>query len=738
MNKIRRIQEWFTGALERLPTVSATAALIAAAGVSGVYAQENAIEEITVTATKRPESAQDVPLAINAYGSEFLKESNIVGVDKLIGFTPGLGGTVGQDAESVITVRGIGTDAFGVGVDNSVGMFIDDVPVGRPTLIGNSFFDLERVEVVKGPQGTLFGRNASAGAISVITKRPDLEVNSVDLLLSAGNEGQQIYEVIGNLAASEEFGVRLAVRHDERDGTIQNAATGDELNNRDHTNIRLSALYEPSDVVSAFFSLESISIDTRVGFVDPAGSFGPSTSQNQMPSQDIDAQRYLAKITWDINDVISLTSNTSFMDYDLTAVPVDVDASELFLVGISEPQEGDQFVQEFRLNGSAETFDWFIGTSFITETIESRYSPDWSDFLLTQLLLDDFTFCDTNTLGVVCVDDVQQDHFAKTDNTSYAIYGDVAWNITDRLKLSFGARYTNDEKDFDINQPLPDSALAVLTGDAFVKLATAGPISAKDDWSSFDPRIALDYQVTDDVLVYGSVSSGYKSGGFNSDPNNTLASGLPQVPAAFNEESVTAYEIGLKSQFWENRARVNAAIYFNDYEDYQVEAGDLVILIENAADVESTGFEVDGTFLLGDNLTVMASYSYIDASFKRGEIESIDVSGRPLNRAPENSGSLVASYAIPISGGELTLRGDYIYTGDFVFASENLNLKQDSYGLFNARIGFESESGRWGIALIGENVGDEDYIVANSDPLGPALVVPATGALYRAEARFSF
>lgn len=738
MKLLRRITDFFTSSVDKLPAISATAALIAAVGAPGVYAQESTIEEITVTATKRPESAQDIPLSINAFGSEFLKESNIVGIDKLMGFTPGLGGTVGQDAESVITIRGIGTDAFGVGVDNSVGMFIDDVPVGRPTLIGNSFFDLERVEVVKGPQGTLFGRNASAGAISVITKRPDLEVNSLDLLLSGGNDGQQIYEVIGNLAASEEFGVRLAVRHDERDGPFVNTATGDELNNRDHTNVRLSALYEPSDVVSAFFAFESVGIDTRVGFADASVAFEETTAQNRQPSQDIDAQRYLAKITWDINDVITLTSNTSYMDYDLTAIPVDVDVSELFFLAISEPQEGDQFVQEFRFNGGTDTVDWFIGTSFITEKIESRYSPDWSDFILTQILLGDDTFCATS--GLTCVDDVQQDHFAQTDNTSWAIYGDVAWNISDRLKLSVGARYTNDEKEFDINQPVPVSALTTILGDAFIKLGTSGLISAKDDWTSFDPRVALDYQLTDDVLVYGSVSSGYKSGGFNSDPNNTLASGLPQVPASFNEESVTAYEIGLKSQFWDNRARINAAIYYNDYQDYQVEtSSNLIILIQNAADVESTGFEIDGTFLIGEALTLMASYSYIDASFKRGEIDDIDVSGRPLNRAPENSGSLVASYAIPIgNAGELTLRGDYIYTGDFVFASENLNLNQDSYGLFNTRIGFEAESGRWGLALIGENLGDEEYFLARSDVLDQNLVVPSTGSLYRLEARFSF
>ena len=691
-----------------------------------------------MTATKRAESVQDVPLAVTAFDAQFLKDSNIVGVDKLIGFTPGLNGTVGQDAESVITIRGIGTDAFGVGVDNSVGMFVDDVPVGRPTLIGNSFFDLQRVEVVKGPQGTLFGRNASAGAISVITNRPDLRENSLDLLLSGGNEGQQIYELIGNVAASEQLGFRLAARHDERDGPFMNTATGDELNNRDHTNVRLGALYEPSDAVSAFFTAESIAIDTRVGFSDISMAFDGTTAQNQVPSQDIEAQRYLVKVTWDLNDSMTLTSNTSFMDYDLTAVPVDVDVSELFLIAISEPQEGDQFVQEFRLNGGTDTVDWFIGTSFITETIESRYSPDWSDFIFTELALGDPTFCET--AGVVCVDDVQQDHFAKTDNTSFAVYGDIAWNISDWLKLSFGARFTDDEKEFEINQPVPDSALSRLTGDAFIKLATASPISAKDSWSSFDPRVALDYQLTDDVLVYGSVSSGYKSGGFNSDPNNTLASGLTQVPAPFNEESVLAYEVGLKSQFWDNRAQVNVAVYYNDYKDYQVESSSaLIILIQNAADVESKGFEIDGAFLFGDYFTLMASYSYIDAEFKRGEIEGIDVSGRPLNRAPEHSGSVVASYAIPIGDlGELTLRGDYIYTDDYVFASENLDLSQDAYGLWNTRVSFDTVDGRWGLALIGENLSDEEYFLARSDVLGQNLVVPAMGALYRLEARFSF
>ena len=421
----------------------------------------------------------------------------------------------------------------------------------------------------------------------------------------------------------------------------------------------------------------------------------------------------------------------------LTAVPIDIDVSDLFLLNIKEPQDGDQFVQELRLSGSSDSIEWFVGGSYIKEKIDSRYTVEYSDYILTQVLLDDFTFCETS--GLTCEEFVAQENFASTENKSYAIYGDVAWSINDKLKLTVGARYTQDEKDFTLNQPVPDSALSAVLGDAFVKLGTDGPVSDDDKWTSFDPRIVLDYALTEDVMFYGSVSSGYKSGGFNSDPNNTLASGLPQVPAPFDEEKVIAYEAGVKSRFWDGRAQVNAAVYFNDYEDFQVEAGDLVILIENAADVESKGFEIDGSFLLTENFTVMANYSYLDATFKSGSIEGVDVSGRNLARAPENTGAIVASYKLPIGDwGQLSLRGDYIYTDEFLFDSVNESLKQDSYSIVNGRIALDATSGLWSVALMGENLGDEEYFLARSDVLDQNLGIPGMGRLYRAEVTFRF
>ena len=160
------------------------------------------------------------------------------------------------------------------------------------------------------------------------------------------------------------------------------------------------------------------------------------------------------------------------------------------------------------------------------ENIESQTTYEWSDFILVQALAEDFTLCEATGL---CQEFVEQVNYAETDNTSYAVYGDIAWSFTDKLKLTVGARYTYDEKDFDLNQPVPDSVWGALTGDALIKSATAGTVSDDDSWSSFDPRVVLDYQVTDDIMLYGSVASGYKSGGFNSNPDHILAEGVPQI-----------------------------------------------------------------------------------------------------------------------------------------------------------------------------------------------------------------
>jgi iron complex outermembrane recepter protein len=703
-------------------------------------ASAQVLEEVLVTAQKRAESIQDIPIAVSAFDQSFIQKSGIESAADLVAYTPGLSGQSYQATETVLTIRGIGTQAFGIGADSSVGMFIDDQPIGRTTLIGNSFFDVERIEVVKGPQGTLFGRNASAGAISVITNKANTDESSLDLLASAGDEGQQMYEGAGNWAINEDFALRLAARHSERDGTFENAINGDELNNTDNTNVRGALHYDFSDTLRLDLSAENIESNTRTQPTFFENAFDSKISVNKQPKQEIDAQRATMQLAWDLNDDMTLTSNTSYLDYDITAIPFDADATDIFFINLLEPQDGDQWVQEIRLNGSTDQIEWFAGASYIQENIKSKTTFEWDDFTLIPLLTGYPALCLDNP--GFCQSFVKQVNFAETDNTSYALYGDVAWSFSDKWTLIVGARYTYDEKDFDLNQPIPDSIYGALTGDALIKSATDGKISDDDSWDHFDPRVILEYQFSDDLMLYGSVASGYKSGGFNSNPDITLAestaSGQPQKPASFDEETVVAYEIGVKSQFWDNRAQINGAIYFNDYDDFQIEDNaNLIIIIQNAATVETYGLELDGQFLLTENLTLRSTYSYLNTEFTKGSFSGMDIGGNELPRAPENSGSVVLDWDGPLGGlGMFNFRGEYVYTGSTYFDAPN-DFEQDSFGIYNARIGWETEDGRYGVAVIGENLDDEEYYLTKAVVLDP-LGIPSTGRLYRVEltARF--
>jgi len=696
--------------------------------------EERVLEEIVVTAQKRVESVQDVPISISAFSDDFFEETGIVDVAGMVAYTPGLSGQTYQDTESVFTIRGIGTQAFGIGADSSVGIFIDDLAVGRTSLAGSSFFDVERVEVVRGPQGTLFGRNTSAGAISIITKRPTTEASTMDLKLGVGNESQKLLEFVGNWAATDKFAARLSVRHDSRDGSLRNEFTGEEVNNRDHTNVRLGLSYDFTDNFFVDFRYERYEVANRTGATSLAGGFVDTASYDFDKEQEIQSDLSLLRFVWDISDSISLTSNTGYVGYDMTTIPIDADMSTLFGLNLFEPQEGSQISQEFRLNGGSGAVDWFIGASFYKEDIEASTTYEFTDYILTQLLLGDFTACDS----FPCLDFAAEVGNAKTDNKSYAVYGDLAWSLSDAVTLTLGARYTSDKKDFEYNAPLLDSLLAAVVGDNFFKPSTNGVISDNGSWSSFDPRIALDFYVSDDVSVYASATSGYKAGGFNSGPDQRYFEPGEQNPAKFNEEKVTAYEVGLKSQFWGNRARINTAVFYQDYKDLQIENNEgLVVFIQNVADVLSKGVELDGSVLATPDFTIFGNYTWLSPEVQSGIVLGVDVTGNDTPRSPRHSGALGGRYTWTLrSAAEFNFRLDYLYTGEFFFDQMN-TLKQDSYGVVNGMIGFDSANGHWGVAVIGENLTDEDYWETQVELLEFAGI-PNMGRLVRAEFRVSF
>ena len=573
----------------------ATAVAVVAAGMApSGFAQT--LEEVIVTAQKRAESVQDIPIAVSAYSGDDLRAMDAKGFEAIILRTPGLSGSADSDTQNVLTIRGIGSAVFSPGADNSVGTYFNEVPLSR-NVGGMGYLDVERIEVVKGPQGTLFGRNTSSGAISITNQWAEVGDNSLSLRGAWGDESQQMYEGIGNWSPTDKLALRVAARHDERDGTYENAVTGDELNGRDHDQIRAGLTWDITDSFTANWFYENFQMENRWQMVDSLGiwgndAFSDSVRVNNQPKQEIDADFSVLRLNWDLNESMSLTSNTGYYDSDIVALPTDADAGDVPIADFVEPWTIEQVTQEFRLNVEWERVSWFVGGSYFNEEVSATtFLTVYEDPGLDVLFEDEGLCLVAEEFGLEC--GIHQEAGAATnETTSYALYGDVVVDLTDRLQLTLGARYTDEEKEMSINNPLVDSTTTALIGavtgtpDNVVFHYTSGEVDDKKSWTSFDPRVALDYALSDDTLLYANYASGFKSGGFNRQP--TVAGGTDILD--FDPEENDAYEIGIKTDFWDQRARLNVALFYYDYGDFQVETNqNATILIQNVSEVENQG-----------------------------------------------------------------------------------------------------------------------------------------------------
>jgi len=718
------------------------------------------IEEVIVTAQKRAESVQDVPISINALSEEFVATSGMANVSDIVKYVPGMGAQVDGPTQSVLSIRGIGTSAFSPSADSSVGVFLDDVYTGHPLTSAQSFFDVERIEVVKGPQGTLFGRNTSAGAISVISKKADRDEIYADLKWGFGTKGQALYQMLGNYSTSQDWGVRLGIKYEERDGTHVNVTDGTELNNREDLLIRLGVQNDWSDRLRTqlLFQYNTSSAYYGVVPIDPANRGDDvkieTVEQNTRSDQDINSFRGALRVEYDLNDFLTLTSITSYFDSEAVGIPFDADTFTVRILEFEEPAEFEYLSQEFRLNGQHDAIDWFVGASIRTEEVSTNTQLRYSDFDVIDLLLGascsdfepDFGTCNAN---------VVEPSFATATNDSWGIYGDVTWRATERLSVTIGARYSYDDKEMEQNTPYQgDSAVtAALLGDNLLELATTGVLTASDSWDDFSPRLAVRYDLANDVMIYGNVSRGYKAGGFNSGPDrpfSSLGPGENQLIAGFEPEDSLAYEIGFKSTLADQRLRLNGALFFIDYSDLQVETfKGLAFAIDNVSDAESKGLELEAQWLVSENLDISVGYSYLDAELKDGSLADpdvpggeVDISGSPMFNAPENTLAFTATYSLPTSWGSVDARFGYSYTdeqflADYLLAGPDFFVLE-SRSVVDLRVAATGHDRKWSVALVGENLGDERWFSTLRDPAGITQGVPNIGDLYRVELSYRF
>lgn len=647
------------------------------------------LEEVVVTAERRSASAQDVPITMNAFSADMLQRAGIENSNDLQRLTPGLV-ISGIQMQFQPYLRGIGSENISVASDSTVAVNIDDVYIARPAAAAQEFYDIERIEVLKGPQGTLYGRNATGGAINIFTRDPD-QFFSAGGDIEIGNQAHTRVRATINGPLSEKVSARLSVLRIDGDGFYTDRVSGrDDIAGEDVLGLRAKLLYKVSDRTRLDFGFDYLSDESAKtailtpelrdgdpiavaagGNIDRSDPF--NVWLNVLPIEENESYGGSIKLTHDLG-AMTFKSITGARRSE-TFFAQDIDNTDNDFLQQFVSANSTSFSQEFQLSGETEGgANWVAGLFYFHEDADSNLDIRIAGGAVTVQPIADLT------------------------SVAYAAFGQITWPIGERLELIGGLRYSFDEKEQDLT---------------FLTNGVPEYLSDKKDWSAWTPRAGLRYQLNDDVNLYFTASRGFRSGGFNSFSNQR---------EPYDPEYIWSYEAGVKSELFDGLARLNAAVFYYDYSDLQVTqyAGATALgSIVNAADAEITGTELDLIVAPFDGLEVNIGVSYLDATFDsfvtvdpdNPLVGDQDLSDNKLPRAPEWTGNVGAQYSFNAgSHGSVVVRADYAYKSDFWFDAFNRHyVSQDSYGLVDARIAFDHSSGSWGVALYGRNLSDELY-----------------------------
>lgn len=657
---------------------------------SGEAEEEN--NTIVVTAQRREQSLREVPIAVSVFGGEFLEKSRTATVTDLVAFTPGVSGTSVAQTTPRIAVRGISTEDFGVGSDPALGIYIDDVYLGRGVSSVSDLFDVRQVEIVKGPQGTLFGRNTTAGAVSITTAKPTNEF-AASGELSYGRFDEIVGRAVLNLPIAENWALRIAGSSRTRDGFVRNTEGG-RIGAIDSQAMRTSLGYDgAATTVLASFEYRNTRnqpgpyINPVLVGTDPFGSVTSNLIEGRpdAPRDDIDSYRATLRVEHEFPGGVTLTSITAYNGFENSYFE-DTDSSPLSLLEFGTDGSQDSYSQELRLTGETGRLDWSFGAIAARDIARSNQFARFSEEDFCAII---FAADCTTAVGAAGELAVIERSDATSRNTSYGVFGDFTFKATDRLDLIAGLRFSRDRKNFAVrlprnaNQlgpliivPLSDAALAALG-----TLAPDGTLRQTYRDSGWQPRFAVNYDITDTVSAYASVTRGYKAGGFNQ---------LNPGPA-FRPEGVWSYEIGVKGDIPQHRLSFDIAAYRFDYSNLQALvdfAGSLVT--RNAGTATGKGIEGSMTLRPANGVSVSAGAAWQDISY--GQFiagPGQDFTGNRLVRSPEFTANLIADVDTPVSGTlRLLARGEFSYqSSQFFRPSNDPFTRQAGYALVNGSLG---------------------------------------------------
>ncbi|AMN47695.1 hypothetical protein ACG33_11405 [Steroidobacter denitrificans] len=673
----------------------------ASALAQNASAQQELIGEIIVTAQKREQSLQDVTVAVSVLDQETLARSRIQTVENFQGLTPNFTYSEHNSADPQIRIRGIGSDFDGPSLERSVALFVDDVYIGRAAGGTTDLFDLQRVEVLRGPQGTLYGKNTVGGAINLVSARPSPTPNG-QVSMSVGNKGILEARAIANGALSDTIAGRMSISRREHDGFARNLNTGNDIEDLDSTAVRGSLLINASDDVDVLLSADGYrrrgnGVNRHaVNIGDPAfgAATGPGPRSNYAMDdgrQDNDTWGVSGRIDWrrpwgEITSISAYRTSDSSISLDLAGVQFSRDPAAIsapFTVANDIEEDAHQISQELRfMVDSIEHVTFVGGLYFYREKVDRTEA--------TIVFVRTPPVTQTNT----------QESSVRAN--SYAVFADASWRINDAWELSGGLRWSYDDKKIDSN----------ITGNRFPGLPWV--IEADKNWDAFTPRLTLAYHTDRNNMLYATVSRGFKSGGWDGQPSSEATASQTVDP-----EYVTNYELGAKTLWLDGRLLFNAAAFYMDYTDLQLfalrsVAGTPVPVstFVNAGEASNLGLEIESKLMLGTSTSVSINYGYLDTEITDTLLlGTVNVEGNRLSRAPEHTAGVTFDHSMSVgTNHNLSLRASYKYTSEYYFNLENTpSAHVDAYGLVDAHLAFAPNDGRWEIGLWGKNLSDKIY-----------------------------
>lgn len=681
----------------RRPLLSAVAAsVIAMSGTS----QAMELEEIIVTAQKREQSLQDVGIAVLTVSGQTLDLMNVTSSSQLAELTPNMSISSDRPNQSFPSIRGVGSAIRAPGVDQGVAIYLDGVQVDSGGANLFSVIDLAQVEVLKGPQGTLYGRNAIGGVINMTSTRPSEEFQG-NVKAGFGSDG--FFEVAGGIEGSLVEDVltgRISAVYKENDDYTENTFPGvDGYGSQENTNVRATLSYTPNDRLQADFTIDHSKVEgdstpwqstaADSGLIGPVSngqsvafvlSGAPvsvpthiendndirSLSHNFDSVASSEINGLALKVKYQINDNLDLVSITGSRESTYISTE-DLDASPNSYLDVVSNNDFESFTQEFQLQYSNDNVTGVFGLFYADSELDNTFSVD--------------AFREFNVLG-----GSQPTTTNRISNTeSFAVFTQWDWGVTDKLTLTAGLRYGESEKSNALTETtftdIPFAAQLAGLSQCFVNApgvnpadqpacltafvpASVGSNSGSAEFDRVSPKVGLTYQATDDVMLYGSITEGYRDGGLSGDVNSF---------ARFEEEVLTSYEVGFKSELADGSVRLNASVFYYDYEDLQLEltdilaSGAIVMNVLNAGEATLSGAEVELLWAATDNFTLGVNLGLLDTEYetvalRAGVNTGFLKDGNEFPAAPSTQISLVPQYAFEAFGGQVNWRTEINYT----------------------------------------------------------------------------